>query len=76
MFCALNGATRRPSWAKMRQSAVAITDLPAWEEVPCTMMTRAGVFAFMGGIVHATGMVTTWEALGYVSYGAERIVSR
>ena len=41
MFCALNGATSRPSCANMRQSAAASTDLPAWDEVPWTMMTPA-----------------------------------
>ena len=34
MFCALKGATRSPSCAKMRQSAVVVSDLPAWEAVP------------------------------------------
>ena len=41
MFWALNGATRTPSWRRMRHSAAVSTDLPALDEVPCTM--RAGV---------------------------------
>ncbi len=39
MFCALNGATRSPSCAKMRHNAVAIRDFPACEVVPCTIRT-------------------------------------
>jgi hypothetical protein len=37
MFCALNGATRRPVRANQRQSAVVITLLPAWDAVPWTI---------------------------------------
>ena len=39
MFCALNGATRRPSWRRIRQSAAARTLLPAFEPVPWNMIT-------------------------------------
>ena len=43
MFWALNGTTRSPSRANMRQSAVARSDFPAWEVVPCTMTTLAAL---------------------------------
>src|SRR3990172_8874716 len=39
MFCALKGATCRPSCTNIRQRAAARTDLPTWDIVPCTMMT-------------------------------------
>ncbi len=41
MFCALNGATRRPRRAATRHSAAASTDLPACEAVPWNITTRA-----------------------------------
>ena len=37
MFCALKGATVRPSCLKMRTSPVTNRLLPALELVPCTM---------------------------------------
>ena len=42
MFWALNGATRRPSWKRMRHSAAVRMLLPALELVPWSI--RAGVF--------------------------------
>ena len=41
MFCALNGATRTPRRAQMRQSAVHRRLLPTDEAVPCTMIVRS-----------------------------------
>src|SRR4051812_1599729 len=41
MFCALNGATRTPSCARMRQSPVTSVLLPAVEAVPWIMRVRA-----------------------------------
>ena len=41
MFCALNGATRRPSCLKMRQSAATRVDFPTPLAVPWIM--RAGI---------------------------------
>ena len=37
MFCALNGATRKPSCSRIRQNAAASTLFPAFEDVPCTV---------------------------------------
>jgi hypothetical protein len=50
MFCALNGATRRPSCRKMRQSAATRVDLPTPLAVPWIM--RAGIpekYPLVGG---------------------------
>jgi hypothetical protein len=41
MFCALNGATRTPRRRSERQIAVAIQLLPAWDDVPTTIMALA-----------------------------------
>src|SRR5947209_930637 len=43
MFCALNGATRTPLRAKIRQSAAVSRLLPAEELLPSTMSTLAGM---------------------------------
>jgi hypothetical protein len=37
IFCALKGATRHPSWAKMRHNPVTMVLFPTVEAVPCTM---------------------------------------
>ena len=42
MFCALNGATRTPARAKMRQRAAASRLLPTPDAVPCTIRQRRG----------------------------------
>jgi hypothetical protein len=41
MFCALNGATRKPRRRSKRQIAVAVQLLPAWDDVPTTIMALA-----------------------------------
>ena len=41
IFCALKGATRSPSCAKMRQRPVTSVLLPTVEAVPCTISVRA-----------------------------------
>ena len=40
MFCALKGATRKPSCRNMRQKADTKTLFPTWDAVPCTISTR------------------------------------
>ena len=42
MFCALNGATRTPRFARWRQSAVARNDLPASLVQPSSMIGVRG----------------------------------
>ena len=42
MFWALKGAASKPSSRRMRQKAAVRMDLPAFEQVPCSM--RAGRF--------------------------------
>ena len=40
MFCALNGATRQPSSARIRHRAAVMIDLPEWDAVPSTIRAR------------------------------------
>ena len=47
MFCALNGATRTPSWSKMRHIAAVSTLLPALELVPWSIKA-GGLFLSRG----------------------------
>src|SRR5689334_23698172 len=42
MFCGLNGRTARPRRAKARHRPATSRDLPAFEQVPCSIRARAG----------------------------------
>src|SRR5688572_7082616 len=59
IFWALNGATSKPSCLKIRHSAAAVSDLPAWEAVPRTINARAFIvhldFSERGVEDHFTG---------------------
>ncbi len=67
MFCDLNGATRKPSWRKMRQSAATSVLFPQEDAVPCTISTlAANVDSFqVCGIVEADKDRVRVMDLGY-----------
>ena len=52
MFWALNGATRKPSWRRIRQSAVTSVLLPACEAVPWTIRTGRELLAAHRIVAH------------------------
>src|SRR5690349_2519612 len=42
MFCGLNGRTARPRRVNARHKPATSRDLPAFEQVPCSIRARAG----------------------------------
>ena len=77
MFCALNGATRRPWRAYQRHSAVASQVVPAPLVQPSTITARAVTWALPGtSIVGSTGTPDARRGIVRGTRGTPRTVER